>query len=248
MGVTTFLDVLRNLEFTAPRFPKIYPRVLLVKVGRRQSGDLGNEVRWLEVGYWSIQQRKEDEHLGWISIFIEFLFGGMHYEEILLTWGGLLLGWNFEVGVGWAAWETGCETWIWIPTRHFYVHIKYHFVRKRINTESIRKIKLLILFREIIHIYWEKYIQHESTCILQSALVPFCCSWLYICIIIAGLQVVNKGDQYLVLLCISSTFCCVEEIRHAGMILVSTRIYALAVKEGKVVTVLALGNAGGVEV
>jgi len=45
---------------------------------------------------------------------------------------------------------------------------------------------------------------------------------------------VNKGDRYLVLLCISFTFCCVEEIRHAGMILVSTSIYTLAVKEGKV--------------
>jgi len=58
------------------------------------------------------------------------------------------------------------------------------------------------MFREIIHIYWEKYIQHEGTCILQSAVVPFCCSWLYIGIIIPGLQVVNKGDRYLVLLCI----------------------------------------------
>ena len=51
---------------------------------------------------------------------------------------------------------------------------------------------------------------------------------------------VNKGDQHMVLLCISFTFCCVEEILHAGMILVSTRIYTVAVKEGKVVTFRAV--------
>jgi hypothetical protein len=44
VGITTFLEGLRNLEFTAPRFPKLYPLILLVKVGRSQSGDLGNEV------------------------------------------------------------------------------------------------------------------------------------------------------------------------------------------------------------
>jgi hypothetical protein len=71
---------------------------------------------------------------------------------------------------------------------------------------------------------------------------------LYIAIIIAGLQGVNKGDQYLVIPYISSTLCCVEEIRHGGMNLMSTRIYTLAVKEGKVVTVLAARNTGGVEV
>jgi hypothetical protein len=43
-------------------------------------------------------------------------------------------------------------------------------------------------------------------------------------------------------------FGCVEEIRHAGMILLSTWIYTLAVKEGKVATVLGLRNRGGVEV
>lgn len=50
----------------------------------------------------------------------------------------------------------------------------------------------------------------------------------------------NKGDQYMVLLFIYLTFCCVKEIRHAGMILVSTRIYTVAVKEGKVVTFRAV--------
>ena len=77
--------------------------------------------------------------------------------------------------------------------------------------------------------------QREGTCLLQSAVVPFCCSQLYIRIIIAGLQVVNEGDRYLVLLSVSFTFCCVEEIRYAGMILVSTWMYILAAKEGKVV-------------
>jgi hypothetical protein len=42
--VTTFIEDLRNLEFTAQRFPKLYSLVLLVKVVRRQSGDLGSEV------------------------------------------------------------------------------------------------------------------------------------------------------------------------------------------------------------
>jgi len=27
-----------------------------------------------------------------MSSFVEILFGGLHYEEISLTWGGLLLG------------------------------------------------------------------------------------------------------------------------------------------------------------
>jgi len=44
VGVTTFIEGLRNIEFTAPMFPKLYPLVLLVKVGWRQSGDLGSEV------------------------------------------------------------------------------------------------------------------------------------------------------------------------------------------------------------
>ena len=71
---------------------------------------------------------------------------------------------------------------------------------------------------------------------------------VYIGIIIAGLDLVIKGDRYVVLLCIPFTFCCVEETQRAGMILVSTRIYTLAVKEGKVVTFLAARNTGGVKV
>lgn len=122
---------------------------------------------------------------------------------------------------------------------------KTPFHSQRVHSVSIRKIKLLILFREIIPIYWEKY---EGTCILQSAVVPLCCSWLYTGIIIAGLQMVIKGDRYVILLFIYFTFCCAEETQHAGMILVSTRIYTLAVKEGKVATFLAARNTGGVEV
>jgi len=137
--------------------------------------------------------------------------------------------WNMNLVANWA----------------YYVHIKLHFIRQRIYSVSIRKFKLLILFREITPIYWERY---KCTCILQSAVVPLCCIWLYIGIIIAGLQMVIKGDRYVVLLCISFTFCCIEETQHAGMILVSTRIYTLAVKESKVVTFLAARNTGGLEV
>jgi hypothetical protein len=38
------MEGLRNLEFTASSFPKLYPIVLLARVGWRLSGDLGSEV------------------------------------------------------------------------------------------------------------------------------------------------------------------------------------------------------------
>jgi hypothetical protein len=96
----------------------------------------------------------------------------VHYEEILITLEGLHFGGslelNFYVASPRATGEACNAKWVWVPTRDLYVHIKHEFVPQRIHSVSIRKVKRLILCREIICIYWKKYeyMQHESVCIL----------------------------------------------------------------------------------
>jgi hypothetical protein len=47
---------------------------------------------------WGKQPRKEIQlGMGKGSSFLNFVFGGLHYVEILITWGGLCFGEKFEI-------------------------------------------------------------------------------------------------------------------------------------------------------
>jgi hypothetical protein len=50
---------------------------------------------------------------------LNFVFGGLHYADILITWGELCLGGNFEVSVGSLAYEECIESWISRPNSPF---------------------------------------------------------------------------------------------------------------------------------
>jgi len=47
---------------------------------------------------WGTQLRKEIQLvMGKRSSFLNFVFGGLHYVEILITWGGLSFEKKFEI-------------------------------------------------------------------------------------------------------------------------------------------------------
>jgi len=51
---------------------------------------------------WGTQQKQEAERLSWI---LNFVFWGLPRGELLMMFGGLFVGGNFEINVGRAVWE-----------------------------------------------------------------------------------------------------------------------------------------------
>lgn len=76
---------------------------------------------------WGRQLRKEIQlGMGEGNSFLNFIFGGLHYVEILITWGGLGFGENFEINfLRRVAREKWSVKWILFPNLAFDVgHMK----------------------------------------------------------------------------------------------------------------------------
>jgi len=86
----------KSEKFAALKVPRYCTIVLLVNLGSLQGKMLGSEegkvMKWTVE---SLQQRTEVEHKGCI-----FVFGGLHYEEILIAFRGMNFTINFGVNFG----------------------------------------------------------------------------------------------------------------------------------------------------
>jgi len=73
------------------------PFILLANLGCKGGEVLRHEERKVMDG-WVTQLRKEIQlGMGEGGSFLNFVFGGLHYVEILITWGGLSFGEKFEI-------------------------------------------------------------------------------------------------------------------------------------------------------